>query len=702
MTDGEGLLFEAHDLRKSFRGEPVLSIECLKIRRGKMTAIVGASGSGKTTLLNILGGLDQPDEGSRLKVCLDDGMTPLDADGLQTQMARRASYAFQQGHLLQNATLRLNLSLASRGEAQEANFKQAILRAGLGRELYKDKALLGRRTWGLSGGQSQRLNVARAFVRDPSIVFADEPSSNLDPANGRHVIDELKGWLEERPDERSVILVTHDYELASKADDLIILHKGGLIYGGDEPSRSMPAAAIQAELERYPDDAETELFEQGAQSAPRKRGGTLASLRDAVALAWQETIAARGEKQMRFSLRRYRQWQSWVSYGLLLTLLVGLLYVYGYAEAYFEREMADPGVRHVIISGNPIFQKETQLTPDLLEELKDSPRFPNKGIFPRKNVLDFLTVELPDGRRQPFNFEILSVSPEEDAAGVIALFDVEGRPLRKNLSQALQAKDDESGRIAIAIQRDYFLAIARKLDLSPAELEQRLRLPAQGRFLAFDLVGLYDTSIADRGYKFEGIMSARSFVNLAITKGAKADLDDTDRPRFYERAAVYFDLETFEKTRTELSQTNFTFSRDNFQKLASLLGVSLQFKWLLRQLILCVGAFALFILLSNALAQMRQVWKSALILLAHGVSAYIFALSVLTQISIGLGSAAVICYGAIFLAARWLQDPVLHNACNWGLVLLGAGWATTVIVVLAGVRVMAPSRTALGGELKSN
>src|SRR5688572_16502795 len=150
MTEGdEGLLFQACDLRKTFGTEPVLSIERLKIRRGKMTAIVGASGSGKTTLLNILGGLDQPDEGSRLKVRLDDGMTPLDADGLQTQMARRASYAFQQGHLLQNATLRLNLSLASRGEAQEANFKQAILRAGLGRELYKDKALLGRRTWGL-------------------------------------------------------------------------------------------------------------------------------------------------------------------------------------------------------------------------------------------------------------------------------------------------------------------------------------------------------------------------------------------------------------------------------------------------------------------------------------------------------------------------------------------------------------------------
>jgi hypothetical protein len=165
---------------------------------------------------------------------------------------------------------------------------------------------------------------------------------------------------------------------------------------------------------------------------------------------------------------------------------------------------------------------------------------------------------------------------------------------------------------------------------------------------------------------------------------------------------VYFDIDSFEKTRTELGETKFTFSRDNFQKLASLLGVSLQFKRLLFLLIVCVGAYALFILLSSALAQVRQVWKSALILLAHGVPASIFAFSVLTQITIGLGSAAVLCYGAIFAAARWSQDAVLGEALNRGLILLGAGWGITVVVLLVGVHVMAPSRTALGGELKSN
>ena len=711
MTDGdEGLLFQACDLRKTFGTEEVLNIERLKIRRGRMTAIVGASGSGKTTLLNVLGGLDKPDDGARVEVWLDNRMNRLDADGLQTEMARRASYAFQQGHLLPNATLRLNLSLASRGQAQESDFKEAILRAGLGREYKQDAAdgqdLLGRRTWGLSGGQSQRLNVARAYVRAPSIVFADEPSSNLDPANGQLVIRELKEWLEAQPDERSVVLVTHDHELASRADDLIILHKGRPIYGGGEPARSLPAEHIRSKLAEYADPSEGAgpAVEAGDLPDRRKRSGTLASLRDAVALAWQETIAARADRQMRLSPRRFRQWQSLFSYALLLSLLVGLLYAYGYAQAYFEREMADPGVRHVIISGNPIFTNETRLTPDLLADLKERPRFTSKGIYPRRNVQDTLLVERPDAPRPDgFNFETLSLDPEEDAAKVVKLLDIEGRPMSESLTEALQAKDRESGRIAIVLQREYFQAIARKLNMPPAELKQRLRLPAQGNRIQFDVIGLYETAIPDRGYVFQGIMSVTSFVNLAIVQGSKAYLDDQDRPRFYERAAVYFDIASYNQTLTELSRTNFSFSRDNFQKLASLLGVSLQFKWLLGLLIVCVSVFALCILFFNALAQMSRVWRSALILLAHGVPAYVFAVSVSTQIAIGLGVAAALCYGTIFAVAHAIHDgSALLVALHDGLALLGIFAAMTVVGVFIGVYVMKPSRTALGEQLKSS
>jgi putative ABC transport system ATP-binding protein len=710
MSDGEGLLFQAVGLRKTFGKEEVLNIERLKIRRGKMTAIVGASGSGKTTLLNVLGGLDKPDDGSRIEVWLDGRMNALDGDGLQTAMARRASYAFQQGHLLPSATLRLNLSLASRGQASESDFKEAILRAGLGRELKKDAVegqdLLARRTWGLSGGQSQRLNVARAYVRQPSIVFADEPSSNLDPANGQHVIRELKDWLETQPEQRSVILVTHDHELASRADDLIILHKGRPIYGADEPARSLPADSIRAKLAEHADASEgmDAGVDTGVPPAGEKRSGTLASLRDAAALAWQETIAARSDKQMRLSLRRFRQWQSLASYALLLALLVGLLYAYGYAQAYFEREMADPGVRHVIISGNPIFTNETRLTPDLLAELKERPRFTSTGIYPRRNVQDTLLVERPDPTTRPdgYNLEVLSLDPEEEAARAIRLFDLEGKPVPLTLTEALKAKDQESGRIAIALQRDYFLSIARKLNVPATELVQRLRLPAQGNRIAFDLIGLYDTAIPDRGYVFQGIMSITSFVNLAIVQGSKAYLDDTDRPRFYERAAVYFDIAGYKQTLTELGQTNFSFSRDNFQKLASLLGVSLQFKWLLGLLIVCVSIFALCILLFNALAQMSRVWKSALILLAHGVPAYVFALSVSTQIVIALGLAAGLCYAAIFAVACVIPEgAALLVALNQGLALLGIFAAVTIIGVFAGVYVIKPSRTALGQQLKS-
>jgi putative ABC transport system ATP-binding protein len=704
MSDGEGLLFQARGLRKTFGQEAVLNIEHLKIRRGKMTAIVGASGSGKTTLLNVLGGLDKPDDGSRIEVWLDDGMTPLDADGLQTVMAQRASYAFQQGHLLASATLRLNLGLASRGQAKESDFKKAILRAGLGRELEKDANLLARRTWGLSGGQSQRLNVARAYVRDPSIVFADEPSSNLDPANGQHVIEELKKWLKEQPGDRSVILVTHDHELASKADDLIILHKGSPVYGGDEPTRSMPARDIQSELAKYADAAEGAAFEPGPPPDRRKRSGVLASLRDAMALAWQEMFAARSDKQMRFSPRRFRQWQSLFSYALLMSLLVGLLYAQGYAQTYFEKEMAHPGVRHVIISGNPVYTEETSLSPDLLAELRERPRFANKGVFPRLGSRETLYVAQPEAEvaRARYNFEYLVLDPEEDAAKAVKLVDIEGHPTPVTLAEALRAKDQESGRIAIALHRGYFLGIARKLEMSPAELERRLRLDAQSRLIPFDVVGFYDVSVPDRGYVYEGIMSIGSHVNFAIVRGPKMWLDDDGRPRRFERAAVYFDIATYKQTLSELSKTNFAFSRDNFQKLASLFDVSLEFKRLLGLLIVCVSVFALCILFFNALAQMSRVWKSALILLAHGVPAYIFAVSVSTQIAIGLGLAAALCYAVIFAVAHLIEDgPGLLVALRYGLGLLGIFAGMTVVGVLVGVYVMKPSRTALGEQLKS-
>jgi hypothetical protein len=502
--------------------------------------------------------------------------------------------------------------------------------------------------------------------------------------------------------------VTHDHELASRADDLIILHKGRLVYGGDEPARSLPADSIRAALAQYAGDAAEAAgagAEPGALPARRKRYGLLASLRDAVALAWQETIAARSDNQMRLSPRRFRQWQSLFSYALLLSLLVGLLYAYGYAQAYFEREMADPGVRHVLISGNPVYTDETRLTPDLLVQLKEQPRFANKGIYPRHGDRDTLFVARADAETEQarYNFEFLFLDPEEDAAKAVKLVDAEGKPTSLTLADALRAKDQESGRIAVALHRGYFIGIARKLNLSPAELERRLRLFAQARLVPFDLAGLYEVSVPDRGYVYEGIMSITSYVNWTLVKGAKAYLDDMDRPRFYQRAAVYFDIDSYKQTLSELGKTNFAFSRDNFQKLASLFDVSLQFKWLLGLLIVCVSIFALCILFFNALAQMSRVWKSALILLAHGVPAWVFALSVSTQIAIGLGLAAALCYAAIFGAAHLIQEgPALLVALRQGLGLLGIFAAVTVVGVFVGVYAMKPSRTALGEQLKSN
>ena len=703
MADDDALLFEARKIYKTFKGKKVLQVERLQIRRGKMTAIVGASGSGKTTLLNILGGLDQPDPGATVSVWLDGEWRSLDSDALRLAMAEDASYAFQQGHLLANASLRLNLRLASRGRARQTDIEVAFARARLAGDLQDEPGLLAGRTWRLSGGQSQRLNIARAYVRQPSIVFADEPSSNLDPENARHVILQLKGWLQQAPDERTVVMVTHDYGLATIADDLIVLAPGGeLRFGGATPERAPESAEEIRKL------AETGAAAPGIvgpePAAGRKRSGAFAGLRDAVTLAWQETFAASAGtgRLSAFSPRRFRPWPSLGTLSLLILLLVGLLYVQGYAQAYFDAEMADPRVRYEIISGNPLHRDETQLSPALLEELKERPRFPSLGLFPR--VASDMTLMPPEDDEKAFrqkNLRMLALKSEEDIAQAVPLLDVNGRPTGQTLAAALRAADKQSGQIAVALSKEYFHLIASEAGLSPEQLQQLLRLRGGGRRVPFEFIGLFDVQVPDRGYVYDGIMSLESYTNWALAYNS-GWLDERGQPVTYQRLAVYFDINTYASTLSGLEKTNFNFSRDNFRKIARLFDVSLSFKRLLGALIVGVGLLGLALLVLDAWAQLTRVWKSALILLAHGVPTRIFALAVSTQVLIVLGLAALFSCALIYGAARLIGDGALllvalHHALLWMMV----GAVTTVVVVFSGARVTAPPRTALGEQLKS-
>ena len=178
------------------------------VEAGDTIAIVGASGSGKSTLLGLMAGLDSPSEG---KVFInDEDLFSLDEDGRAKLRGRLVGFVFQSFQLLPSLTALENvmLPLELGGAADAAQRASLILsRVGLGARLkhYPKQ---------LSGGEQQRVAIARAFVTEPKLLFADEPTGNLDAKTGRVMIDLLFELNRERG--TTLILVTHDLDLASR------------------------------------------------------------------------------------------------------------------------------------------------------------------------------------------------------------------------------------------------------------------------------------------------------------------------------------------------------------------------------------------------------------------------------------------------------------------------------------------------------
>jgi putative ABC transport system ATP-binding protein len=194
-----------------------------RIDRGDSVAIVGASGSGKSTLLSLLAGLDTPSSGS---VLLDgEPISRLDEDGRARVRADKVGFVFQSFQLLPSLTALENvmLPLELRGDADARSPAAAILeRVGLGERL----AHYPRQ---LSGGEQQRVALARAFVTRPSLLFADEPTGNLDTRTGQAII-ELLFELNAQAG-TTLVLVTHDEHLASRCRRILRLDGGRLVAG---------------------------------------------------------------------------------------------------------------------------------------------------------------------------------------------------------------------------------------------------------------------------------------------------------------------------------------------------------------------------------------------------------------------------------------------------------------------------------------
>lgn len=229
-------VLETRQVRKSF-GEGDAKVEALRgidlgVNKGEMLAIMGRSGSGKSTLLTLLGGVDVPTGGQVLLEGTD--LASMSDDERTLMRRRRIGFVFQSFNLLPILTAEENVALPL--ELDGVPPSDAKAKAGKMLELVGLEKRRGHLPGKLSGGEQQRVAIARALVIDPAIVLADEPTGNLDTANGKRIIAILRELVDQHG--QTLVLVTHDPGVAAIADRVIYVADG--VVEREEANRVIP------------------------------------------------------------------------------------------------------------------------------------------------------------------------------------------------------------------------------------------------------------------------------------------------------------------------------------------------------------------------------------------------------------------------------------------------------------------------------
>jgi len=222
-------LVQVENLRKEFGNVRALDDVSFRVNAGEWIAIMGPSGSGKTTLINILGGLDTPTAGRAIVDGTD--VARLDEAGLTRFRAEKIGFIFQQFHLVPYLTAVENVMLAQyfHSTTDEKEAQQALERVGLGDRIEHLPTQL-------SGGEQQRVAVARALINHPKLILADEPTGNLDEANEEIVLSLLR---ELHTEGHTILMVTHAPSIGRLADRRIAFAHGHLVHA---------AASLKPEL----------------------------------------------------------------------------------------------------------------------------------------------------------------------------------------------------------------------------------------------------------------------------------------------------------------------------------------------------------------------------------------------------------------------------------------------------------------------
>jgi len=207
-------MISAKNISKKYNGTQVLKDVSLEIANGEFVVILGASGSGKSTLLSVLSGLEKADSGSI--DCNGTLLETLDDDGLTAFRKREVGFIFQQYYLLPHLNVDNNVKLGA-ALAGNKNYAEIIEAVGL-----KDK--LKNSPSELSGGEQQRVCIARALAKNPNVLYLDEPTGALDETTGREVLDYILKLQSERG--FTMIMVTHNVNIADTAETVIKMNSG--------------------------------------------------------------------------------------------------------------------------------------------------------------------------------------------------------------------------------------------------------------------------------------------------------------------------------------------------------------------------------------------------------------------------------------------------------------------------------------------
>ena len=219
-------MIEIHNMYKTYQINQIeihaLQGINLSIRKNEFVAIVGPSGSGKSTLMNMLGCLDAPTSGTYILDNMD--VSSLTDDEMAEIRSKKIGFIFQSFNLIQKLTALENveLPLIYAGVKSSERLKRAKLaleKVGLGERLHHKPNEL-------SGGQQQRVAIARALINNPPIIFADEPTGNLDTKSGVEVLNLLK---ELHKSGNTIVLITHDNDIANQANRIIRINDGKIV-----------------------------------------------------------------------------------------------------------------------------------------------------------------------------------------------------------------------------------------------------------------------------------------------------------------------------------------------------------------------------------------------------------------------------------------------------------------------------------------